>query len=692
MYCADLTLFGNCLVTALCCLSKSVLVTPAMHSPGADDVTQLKELDEDEFRQLCLMVGMASKPFHVKRLQKALGRPSSQVYSQKKIGSNDQGNFPHPPPAPLPSNLSRTNRLFPTAPNPRGAPPPVSRQKVPSQPHLPLVASVTPPHPSCTQHYQQPVQKQYQQQQQQQQQQQRQQHEVMTAGYRASAFSPDSEPTNSSPSFCQTRKQLFLPHYLLPDSDSKDISPLVDELTPIQAELGPCPFKPADWDERRSELVRRYAAIYGQAYSKRKNEELSLHEENINVAAFQLCLRDPTLLVRREELLVLCRKAIKDGGYMFQHGVSKSKVAETAFVGGARKRPLEKSPSLEESFVGKNIDIAGSGIPLPRNMSREKKLKRVEELEFLIAKNKMKQSVKLTALEKARQGNDFSMSYHLQAEIESLGSTLANLQDEYANMKYRLRRSDRYFENKQKKDQEVTEAREPLVPIHQPDHLPTLEVVPKRIRIQPCLESSETQSQQFTGSANHQPAFYPAPADSPQRLPTCMHSSPTRSSSDDPQGSPPTCIQVDSSVPSSAINTSASQSQAPATITTSSTSTLSHPPPSTSPSLITSPPALLHVSSSPNPPPPSSSSSSSHLGSDLFPQHYPETTASGQYLNSRPTVMAQVLPQHDSTAQPDNQHQVSDVAEDDISSNQLLANINKLATQAAANLRSLPHF
>ncbi|CAI8057539.1 NGFI-A-binding protein homolog [Geodia barretti] len=61
---------------------------PLLLEEGADDVSQLKELDEEEFRQLCIMVGMASKPFHVKRLQKALGRPSSQIYSSKLAGAS----------------------------------------------------------------------------------------------------------------------------------------------------------------------------------------------------------------------------------------------------------------------------------------------------------------------------------------------------------------------------------------------------------------------------------------------------------------------------------------------------------------------------------------------------------------------------------------------------------------------------
>lgn len=599
---------------------------------------------------------MASKPFHVKRLQKALGRPSTQVYSQKRLETSDPSNYPRQP-DPRVNNPGGTSRLFPTDPNIRVVLSPTPRPPLP--PKLPQTSSV-PPAPQLYQ------QKQYQS-----------HHEGMTASHRS--FSPDKEPSNLDLSKAPS-KQLFLPRYLLPNSESNDISPLIDEMTPIQAELGPCPFKPGDWDERRAELVRRYAAIYGQGNSKRKNEELSLHEENINVAAFQLCLRDPTLLVRRDELLVLSRKAIKDGGYVFQHGTSKTKVTEAPFVVSAHKRPLEKPPSPQEGLVKKNIDISAPAMSLPRNMSREKKLKRVEELEFLINKNKTKQSIKLTALEKARQGNDFSMSYHLQGEIESLGSILANLQYEYANMKYRLRRSDRYFEKKHQKDRDVVE--EHLVHhVHVPD-IPG--GAPKRMRAHPPSESRTTPTPlQLVHSSNHLSSFYPPPISS-------HHPQPSAHSDISPQ------TNVNSNThPSDISESSAIVTTATATIshTSPSSSSSSHPPTTTTTTSTTSPPALLHISSKP---PPSSSTSSlatSDLG-PVFPHRYPPepTSSSSQYLTETPKVMAQVVsPQH---SPPTTQlhTQTSTMEDDDIPSNQLLANINKLATQAAANLRSLPHF
>ena len=51
----------------VCCrLSKTCVFT------GGDDVQQLCDAGEEEFLEIMALVGMASKPLHVRRLQKAL--------------------------------------------------------------------------------------------------------------------------------------------------------------------------------------------------------------------------------------------------------------------------------------------------------------------------------------------------------------------------------------------------------------------------------------------------------------------------------------------------------------------------------------------------------------------------------------------------------------------------------------------
>jgi len=47
---------------------------PIFQSVGADDIQQLFEVNDDEFLEIMALVGMASKPLHVRRFQKSLNR------------------------------------------------------------------------------------------------------------------------------------------------------------------------------------------------------------------------------------------------------------------------------------------------------------------------------------------------------------------------------------------------------------------------------------------------------------------------------------------------------------------------------------------------------------------------------------------------------------------------------------------
>lgn len=58
------------------CQGKQLALGRSHHSEhihlGGDDVQQLCEAGEEEFLEIMALVGMASKPLHVRRLQKAL--------------------------------------------------------------------------------------------------------------------------------------------------------------------------------------------------------------------------------------------------------------------------------------------------------------------------------------------------------------------------------------------------------------------------------------------------------------------------------------------------------------------------------------------------------------------------------------------------------------------------------------------
>ncbi|XP_023214163.1 NGFI-A-binding protein 1-like [Centruroides sculpturatus] len=81
----------------------------------------------------------------------------------------------------------------------------------------------------------------------------------------------------------------------------------------------------ADDDPRRMDEIRKYAAIYGRFDCKRKPEKpLTLHEVSVNEAAAQICKHIPALLTRRDELFPLARQVVRDSGYQYSKGHSRS--------------------------------------------------------------------------------------------------------------------------------------------------------------------------------------------------------------------------------------------------------------------------------------------------------------------------------------------------------------------------------
>uniref|UniRef100_T1JLJ1 Nab N-terminal domain-containing protein n=1 Tax=Strigamia maritima TaxID=126957 RepID=T1JLJ1_STRMM len=83
---------------------------------GGDDVQQLCEAGEEEFLEIMALVGMASKPLHVRRLQKALQEwvNNPALFQTPLVPSMQQ----HSMPINRPVNLSQHSPMPPTRPSP----------------------------------------------------------------------------------------------------------------------------------------------------------------------------------------------------------------------------------------------------------------------------------------------------------------------------------------------------------------------------------------------------------------------------------------------------------------------------------------------------------------------------------------------------------------------------------------------
>ncbi|XP_065883116.1 NGFI-A-binding protein 1-like [Dysidea avara] len=316
----------------------------ALLEQGADDVGQLRELNDTVLDQICDIVGLSKKPLHLLRFKKALNKDASTL----------------PPPTTVNSSFDSQLRF--------------------QQPSVTTIKATQ----------------------------------------------------ESLPSQMRENSTVFLPACIKPGAATSNFDELVDDQTPIQVTLGPAPLTPEIWDAKRMEIIRSAASIYGRSSraNKRKSEGLTVYELNVNEAATQLCLRDPTLLIRRDELLTLSRRAVKQGGFNYAHGFSRSKdtmplqVVVPPNTGRAREDPVT---------------------------ARVRRLARMSELEEMISKNKAEQAVKIRALEEAQVAKDYPAVHQYQTLIESLGNACMRYQSEMNTLMKRQKRSDRYFNDKAKK-------------------------------------------------------------------------------------------------------------------------------------------------------------------------------------------------------------------------------------------------
>lgn len=263
-------------------------------------------------------------------------------------------------------------------------------------------------------------------------------------------------------------KTFFLPPYLQDESEGQNFDELIDDQTPVQKTLAPSPFQPSMWDQGRKELIRKYATIYGKNFNRRQKELLTPFEEQVNEGAYQLCLRDPTLLVRREELFLLSKRAVKEGGYTYYYGFPKSKEMENTIATTGQKRPRPRSGSHFD--VQPSKILVTTELDVPKKMSGRMRQERMLELEKMIAANKLQQEAKLAELEQAQQLCNFSSAFSIQLEVESLGNACQTLQTSYAAIKRKQRRSDRYYTMKERENEDSEPSKEEVV------HSPTNDI------------------------------------------------------------------------------------------------------------------------------------------------------------------------------------------------------------------------
>ncbi|XP_054721558.1 uncharacterized protein LOC129231295 [Uloborus diversus] len=379
---------------------------------GGDDVQQLCEAGEEEFLEIMALVGMASKPLHVRRLQKALQEwvNNPAMFQTPLLPTVPQSHSPYPvspgPPVvrPAPLNLSQPSPVTSMQPSP---PMPILSNSNSQSSPSPGAKDASSPQPSSALTFQQAL-----------------------GEYPQAPGSPTSlTPVLVDSQIQRLAEAADLLVKTLPPFDPKP----QNNKKKICKDLEYVMNMPED-DPRRMDEIRKYAAIYGRFDCKRKPEKpLTLHEVSVNEAAAQICKHIPALLTRRDELFPLARQVVRDSGYQYSKGHSRSQCYTKNFD--------------EESCKRLRFDGSPGTMPDPNHMEEERK-RRQDRLEVVTEQIKMlagQQHDLKTGLQQSRDTHNAVVVNQIQTQLDHLATQHYQLVNEQSELSRQLRRFDRYF-------------------------------------------------------------------------------------------------------------------------------------------------------------------------------------------------------------------------------------------------------
>ncbi|XP_012286053.1 NGFI-A-binding protein homolog isoform X2 [Orussus abietinus] len=336
---------------------------------GGDDVQQLCDAGEEEFLEIMALVGMASKPLHVRRLQKALQEwltnpalfqtpvvppsatcktttvgfpcvsPRPQVNSSFQAISQTPAPYvaTHVPLTPLPCRSASpvvpvtpviapvASSTFRQSPSPN-APPPYAAS------HSPGILQVGTCESSCG----------------------------SGTTPSPSAGGAPASPTQPTPTLLQSQVQRLAEAAERLAATIRPLDPKPHNVKKKICKNLEMVMAMPDSDPRRMEEIRKYAAIYGRFDCKRKPEKpLTLHEVSVNEAAAQICRFVPALLTRRDELFPLARRVVRDSGLSMTRTRENGDESETE---RSKRRHLDlKGEGEDEDATQAELDLRCSG-------------------------------------------------------------------------------------------------------------------------------------------------------------------------------------------------------------------------------------------------------------------------------------------------------------------------------------------
>ncbi|XP_029173671.1 NGFI-A-binding protein homolog isoform X2 [Nylanderia fulva] len=379
---------------------------------GGDDVQQLCDAGEEEFLEIMALVGMASKPLHVRRLQKALQEwlTNPSLFQTPVVPTNATAKSPvavtvgfacaspRSQMQSLPTSFAATSQTSLTSMPYVTTTPQVPLTPLPcrsASPVVPVTSVSVPtssttfrqsPSPNTTLPYTTTHSP-----------------NVLQVGTCESSCGSGTTPSPSGGGGGGGGGAPASPPQPTPTLLQSQVQRLAEAAERLVATIRPLDPKPhnvkkklcknlemvmtmSDSDPRKMDEIRKYAAIYGRFDCKRKPEKpLTLHEVSVNEAAAQICRFVPALLTRRDELFPLARRVVRDSGYHYSKSqylsMLKSRENGEEVDGERSKRQKLELEGESEDATQEELDLRCSGTDINNSITRRHRSSSLEEEE-----------------------------------------------------------------------------------------------------------------------------------------------------------------------------------------------------------------------------------------------------------------------------------------------------------------------
>ncbi|XP_007494592.1 NGFI-A-binding protein 1 isoform X2 [Monodelphis domestica] len=311
---------------------------------GGDDVQQLCEAGEEEFLEIMALVGMASKPLHVRRLQKALRdwvtNPGlfNQPLTSLPVSSIPIYKLPEGSPTWLGMSCSSYERSSsarePHLKIPKCAATTCVQSLGPAKPDVVGTLALQSAGDSRLWQGHHTTESE---------------HSLSPADLGSPASPKESTEALDAAAALSVAECVERMAPTLPKSDLNEVKELLKTNKKLAKMIGHI-FEMNDDDPHKEEEIRKYSAIYGRFDSKRKDgKHLTLHELTVNEAAAQLCVKDNALLTRRDELFALSRQISREVTYKYTYRTTKSKCGERDELSPKRIKIEDGFPDFQDT-------------------------------------------------------------------------------------------------------------------------------------------------------------------------------------------------------------------------------------------------------------------------------------------------------------------------------------------------------